>query len=137
MRRLALIIGLAIGLHAAPTAAQDRPVAVYFAPGADTLSSEAEVILGQVVERYQNTGMAGVVLSGHTDRVGEASANVGLSQRRANAVRAFLGADFRIPDGVIVTTAFGETRPAVDTADGVREPKNNRVEIEFSQGSGW
>ncbi len=31
--------------------------------------------------------------------------------------------------GDIVVTAFGESRPLVPTADGVREPQNRRVEI--------
>jgi len=29
----------------------------------------------------------------------------------------------------IVVTAFGESKPLVPTADGVREPQNRRVEI--------
>ena len=36
-----------------------------------------------------------------------------------------------VPDGVMSTEAFGESRPLVDTADGVREPQNRRVEITF------
>ena len=36
-----------------------------------------------------------------------------------------------VPDGSITTEAFGESRPLVDTADGVREPQNRRVEITF------
>ena len=42
-----------------------------------------------------------------------------------------------VPDGSITTEAFGESRPLVDTADGVREPQNRRVEITFGPGSGW
>ena len=37
----------------------------------------------------------------------------------------------------ITTEAFGESRPLVETADGVREPQNRRVEITFGPGSGW
>ena len=40
-----------------------------------------------------------------------------------------------VPDGVIASQGFGETRLAVDTANGVREPQNRRVEITFT-GSG-
>jgi outer membrane protein OmpA-like peptidoglycan-associated protein len=39
-----------------------------------------------------------------------------------------------VPDASIVTEAFGESRPLVDTADGVREPQNRRVEITFGAG---
>ena len=37
----------------------------------------------------------------------------------------------------MTTEAFGESRPLVETADGVREPQNRRVEIGFGPGSGW
>ncbi|MFM7609129.1 MAG: OmpA family protein, partial [Alphaproteobacteria bacterium] len=54
--------------------------------------------------------------------------NMGLSQRRANAVAAEL-----VRRGVlrneIVTRGFGEENNLVPTADGVREPQNRRVEI--------
>ncbi|WP_235536306.1 MULTISPECIES: OmpA family protein, partial [unclassified Sphingomonas] len=45
--------------------------------------------------------------------------NVGLSQRRADSVKAYL-AGKGVPDSAIATEAFGESRPLVDTADGVR-----------------
>jgi outer membrane protein OmpA-like peptidoglycan-associated protein len=41
-----------------------------------------------------------------------------------------------IPEGVITTEAFGESRPRVETADGVREVQNRRVEITYGPGSG-
>jgi outer membrane protein OmpA-like peptidoglycan-associated protein len=34
-----------------------------------------------------------------------------------------------VPRNEIVIQAFGESRPLVPTADGVREPQNRRVEI--------
>jgi outer membrane protein OmpA-like peptidoglycan-associated protein len=37
-----------------------------------------------------------------------------------------------VPEGSMTTEAFGESRPLVETADGVREPQNRRVEITFS-----
>jgi OOP family OmpA-OmpF porin len=39
-----------------------------------------------------------------------------------------------VPETAIATEAFGESRPLVDTADGVREPQNRRVEITFGAG---
>ncbi|HWL48054.1 MAG TPA: OmpA family protein, partial [Sphingomonadaceae bacterium] len=83
----------------------------------------------------QQTGQASVMLAGHADRSGAASYNVGLSQRRADAVRSYL-AGKGIPDSAMSTEAFGESRPLVETADGVREPQNRRVEITFGPGSG-
>jgi outer membrane protein OmpA-like peptidoglycan-associated protein len=54
----------------------------------------------------------------------------------AGNVRSYL-AGRGIPDGVMTTEAFGESRPLIETADGVSEPQNRRVEITFGPGSGW
>ena len=45
--------------------------------------------------------------------------------------------DERAPDSVMTTETFGESRPLVETADGVREPQNRRVEITFGPSSGF
>lgn len=58
---------------------------------------------------------------------------MGLSMRRANATKAYMTAH-GVPDSVIATQGFGESRPLVETADGVREPQNRRVEITFAGG---
>jgi len=48
--------------------------------------------------------------------------------RRARAVGAELVKD-GVPQNIIMIQAFGDTRPLVPTARGVREPQNRRVEI--------
>ena len=96
----------------------------------------ASSILDNAITQYQNCGNAQVMLAGHADRSGSDQYNVGLSQRRATNVRGYL-ASHGIPDGVMTQEAFGESRPLVETADGVREPQNRRVEITYGPGSGW
>jgi len=76
------------------------------------------------------------MIAGHTDRKGSDQYNVGLSQRMAANVRTYL-AQRRISDGVMTTEAFGESRPLVETPDGISEPQNRRVEITYGPGSGW
>ena len=112
------------------------PAIVYFGWDEDTLTDRARQTLDGVIANYRAGGSPAVVLAGHADRSGAASYNVGLSQRRANRVRDYLTAG-GIGGGSLTTQAFGETRPAVDTADGVREPDNRRVEITYGPGSGW
>ena len=65
---------------------------------------------------------------GHTDRAGSNAYNVGLSERRAQAV-ASLMASMGISQSAITTGARGEEEPRVPTEDGVRNPQNRRVEI--------
>ena len=99
------------------------------------ITPEAASILDNAISQYANCGNAQVMLAGHADRSGSAQYNVGLSQRRADAVKAYMVAH-SIPDAVVTEQAFGESRPRVETADGVREVQNRRVEITYGPGSG-
>lgn len=107
------------------------PYMVFFDSDSDQISGgAAAAILDNVAQAYGACGNASVRIAGFTDRAGSAEYNVGLSQRMANSIRAHL-ARRGIPDANISTEAFGESRPLVPTADGVREPQNRRVEILF------
>jgi outer membrane protein OmpA-like peptidoglycan-associated protein len=112
------------------------PFMVFFDWDRDEITPQASAILDNAASAYQTCGQAQVMIAGHADRSGSDQYNVGLSQRRAANVRSYL-AGRGIPDGVMTTEAFGESRPLVETADGVREPQNRRVEITFGPGSGW
>ncbi|MDB5696513.1 MAG: flagellar motor protein MotB [Sphingomonas bacterium] len=111
------------------------PFIVFFEWDKSDITPEAASILDNAVTQYQNCGNAQVMLAGHADKSGSASYNVGLSQRRADAVKGYLTSR-SIPDTVIASEAFGEARPRVDTADGVREVQNRRVEVMYGPGSG-
>jgi OmpA-OmpF porin, OOP family len=119
-----------------PPPCSPGPYMVFFDWDKDEITPQAAAILDNAAAAYQQCGQAQVMIAGHADRSGPADYNVGLSQRRANNVRAAL-ASRGIPDGVMTTEAFGEGRPLVETADGVREPQNRRVEITYGPGSGW
>lgn len=112
------------------------PFMVFFDANKDVIKPNSAAILDNVAAAYRTCGQAYVTISGHTDRKGKAQYNVGLSQRMAANVGAYL-ASRGIPVGVMVTEAYGESRPLIDTKDGVREPQNRRVEITFGPGSGW
>jgi OOP family OmpA-OmpF porin len=75
-----------------------------------------------------------VTVIGKTDRAGPPSANMALSQRRADAVRnALISAG--VPVSRIDTRWSGENRPEVTTPDDTAEPRNRVVDIIV--GSGW
>lgn len=112
------------------------PYIVFFDWDKSDITPEAASILDNAISNYQNCGNAQVMLAGHADKSGSASYNVGLSQRRADSVKAYLTGR-GIPGGVIGTEAFGESRPRVETADGVRELQNRRVEVQYGPGSGY
>ncbi len=114
-----------------PAAVTPGPFLVFFDWDRSAITAEAASILDRAAEQFAATGQTSVQLAGHADKSGKDDYNVALSQRRADAVKAYL-ATKGVPDSAIATEAFGEARPLVDTADGVREPQNRRVEITFS-----
>ena len=112
------------------------PYIVYFDWDQSNITPEAASTLDNAISAY-NRGCTGtqVMLAGHADRSGSAKYNVGLSERRNTAVRSYLTAR-GISDGSISAQGFGESRPAVATADGVRNDQNRRVEITYGPNSG-
>ncbi|MEO1612548.1 MAG: OmpA family protein, partial [Pseudomonadota bacterium] len=84
--------------------------------------------ISDVVAAVQGVASPVISLVGHADTSGSAQYNVGLSQRRVNRVASALQAAGVNMAGV-TRAARGEADPAVNTGDGVREPRNRRVEI--------
>lgn len=119
----------------APVQCTPGPYIVFFDWDKSDITPEAASILDNAISNYQNCGNSQVMLAGHADRSGPATYNVGLSQRRADSVKAYFTGR-GVSEGVISTEAFGESRPRVETADGVRELQNRRVEIMYGPGSG-
>jgi outer membrane protein OmpA-like peptidoglycan-associated protein len=92
-------------------------VAVFFDSGAVTLTEAATMLIDQNMPWIRQMLDAGawLNLTGNTDDVGSETANLVLSRRRAEAVRAyFLARGFRADQFRILPR--GETRPLVDTS---------------------
>ena len=129
-----LLIGLRYAFNAAPVvAAAVAPMAaaktflVFFDWSKADLTDRARQIIGEAASA-RGQGVTRIEVNGFTDRSGPSDYNMGLSQRRANAVAAEL-VRRGVPRNEIVTRGFGEENNLVPTADGVREPQNRRVEI--------
>jgi OmpA-OmpF porin, OOP family len=104
---------------------------VYFPFDQYILTPEAQQVV-QEAATYANNGHATkVVVVGHTDTSGSNAYNLRLSERRAKAV-----ADALVGLGVGQSTLSvdwkGETEPAVQTGDGVKEPLNRRSTIDIN-----
>lgn len=72
-----------------------------------------------------------VIIEGHTDSVGSNAANQALSQRRANAVHAFL-THKGIDRGRLSATGLGENSPIADNDTALGRQQNRRVEVIIS-----
>ena len=105
---------------------------VFFAFDQAALSEADRGVVAEAAEDYRRTGTARITATGHTDTSGSAGYNLELSQRRAEAVADEL-VRLGVPAADIVTVGRGEEDPLVPTADGVREPRNRRVEIVIPQ----
>ena len=105
---------------------------VYFAFDKSDITAEASAQLQAfVAEMKAIRPVVTLFIAGHTDTSGPSDYNAQLSQRRALAVREALEADgMTVRDyAELDLEAEGETKPAVQTGDGVRERLNRRVEI--------
>ena len=111
---------------AQPAPAAPDTFIVYFDWDQADITPAAQAVLDEVLAAVEPG--TPISVTGHADRSGPEDYNMGLSLRRADAVREVL-----INGGVaadqITVSGRGEEEPAVPTADGVREQANRRVEI--------
>jgi OmpA-OmpF porin, OOP family len=111
-----------------PVAPQAPSFMVFFDWDRSNLSAQALTTIQQAADAYKTKGSARITATGHTDRSGPDDYNMALSLRRANTVKDALVRD-GVPATAISVIGRGESQPLVQTADGVREPQNRRVEI--------
>ncbi len=101
---------------------------VYFEFDKSTLQPEALAILQKAADDAKGDSKIRLELVGKADLSGTDSYNLGLSQRRADAVREQLAKDGVTADR-IAERWVGDREPPVPTPKGVREPRNRVVEI--------
>lgn len=103
---------------------------IYFYFETTVLKPDSMAMLDRIKAELKATQAAEIVVIGHTDRSGPGAFNDALSLRRAVTVRdAFVA--IGVPRRSISVAGRGEREPAVPTANGVREPRNRRVEIKI------
>ena len=101
---------------------------VTFATGSTTITPSFQATLNEVAESLTKYPNSLVDVYGHTDTVGSTASNQTLSEERARAVTNYL-ASRGVAASRIRWQGFGETQLRVQTAGGVNEPLNRRVEI--------
>ena len=111
--------------------AEPIAVTVYFDYDKSNLTPEAAELIREASARAMSNDIETVNVAGHADRSGGDAYNQALSQRRANVVRDALIAN-GVPASKINMNAYGESKPAKPTPDGVREPLNRRTEVTIS-----
>ena len=104
---------------------------IYFDFDQSEIRADDQAVLEQHANKLANDASARVRLEGHADERGSREYNIGLGERRSQAVRRLLliqGASA----AQIATVSFGEERPAAFGSDEESWALNRRVEIKYT-----
>ncbi|MBF0190557.1 MAG: OmpA family protein [Magnetococcales bacterium] len=109
---------------------------VNFDLGQSYLRAGDRKILNETAKKIKASPGTRFEIQGHADESGSAANNVGLSNRRAQEVRAYLMKQ-GIKAAQLATVGYGDTRPAAYnlTSEKDRQPINRRVEIQALPGN--
>ncbi|MBK9152273.1 MAG: OmpA family protein [Saprospiraceae bacterium] len=101
---------------------------VFYKTGSDELSDLSKYELDNLADLMQKNAGVRVELGGHTDNTGDPAANLTLSQKRADNVRAYL-INKGIDAARLVSKGYGQDKPleSNDTEEG--RQKNRRTEL--------
>lgn len=103
--------------------------AILFDSGASVLKPGARKTLDEAAARVKKFADAPVVISGHTDSVGNDAANQLLSENRAAAVRDYFVNLAAVPAGRLSTRGYGKTQPVADNKTEEGRARNRRVDV--------
>jgi outer membrane protein OmpA-like peptidoglycan-associated protein len=106
-----------------------RLVGLNFDIGKSDIAPEFYGLLGKVQNAITLFPECTITIEGHTDSQGGDESNLGLSQKRADAVKYYLIVNSKIEAGRINAIGFGESKPIAnnETTDGRR--KNRRIDV--------
>lgn len=102
---------------------------VFFPFDKNQLDAKGKKFVEEIAINYKNEGLTyNFVVNGYADKVGDASYNLALSKKRAEAVKNALVKN-GINADMITVNAYGFDHNAVETDHNEREPLNRRVEV--------
>jgi outer membrane protein OmpA-like peptidoglycan-associated protein len=113
-------------LRALPPA--PRGFTLYFRFESDELTEESARLVPSVLAAVKQRPDPEVSVIGHTDTMGQTTANVALGLTRARFVRNLL-VDAGLDPATIEVLSHGESALLIRTPDETPEPRNRRVEI--------
>lgn len=104
---------------------------IEFETGRATFRPQSKAVLEKLINDLSVSTTTAVEIHGHTDNVGDATANMKLSEARAFAVQNYLNkrAPRLFPQGRVSVIAHGQTRPIVPNSSNENRARNRRVEI--------
>ena len=103
-------------------------IVLYFVEGTDELTAESEARISAIFAAIRERRSTAISVTGHTDTTGDRQANYQLGLKRAERVAGILRAK-GLDGSSLFVASHGEADLLVNTARGVAEPKNRRVEV--------
>ena len=113
-------------------AARAAGVIVYFDYDRAEIKPEFVPVVAAHAKYLNANAQRKVRLEGHSDERGSREYNIGLGERRAQAVRRALMLQ-GVTENQITTVSYGEERPAVQGGDETAYGKNRRVELVYGR----
>lgn len=105
---------------------------VEFESGKATLTPAGRAILDEMIAAMQKVKGRKVEIIGHTDNVGLRATNQGLSQARAEAVKAYM-ASRGINGDLLTASGQGSDRPVASNETPEGRARNRRIEFRIAQ----
>lgn len=115
----------------APAGAPSVNLTVNFQTGSADLTASARASLDALGKALASNDLANFRfrIEGHTDNVGSREENMILSQKRAEAVVAYLASQYNVSPSRLEAVGMGQERPLVETAPQTPEARNRRVHV--------
>ena len=101
---------------------------IHFETGKAAILPDSESILNEIVKLLEQTPDLKLRVEGHTDNVGSGASNQALSEKRAQAVVAWLTAH-GVSASRLAAKGYGQTKPIADNGTDDGKAKNRRVEL--------
>src|SRR5690606_25797609 len=113
-------------------AASNKPMldlVIYFGFNSDKISPRSRSSLDALGKALEDDSLkdAAIMVAGHTDATGRAEYNQSLSERRAEAVRKYLSANFNLDDSNFTVVGYGFER--LKDPEAPKSGVNRRVQI--------
>jgi outer membrane protein OmpA-like peptidoglycan-associated protein len=103
--------------------------AVLFDTGKAALKPEARKTLHEAADRVKKFADASVMVSGHTDNIGNDASNQALSDKRAAAVKDYFVSQESVPAAGLAVKGYGKSQPVADNVTEEGRARNRRVDV--------
>ncbi len=103
--------------------------AINFRSGKSTIEPSSFPVLAKVKEAIALFPAANITIEGHTDSEGSDSANLLLSQDRADAVRQYLTSNLGVSAEKVGSVGYGESKPIANNETESGRARNRRIDV--------